>query len=142
MSNPSNAAPSPVPALRERPRVVGLVAAVQGLQGLALVLAAGLPMVLSPDATIIADSVLLTRAAEGGLLAAALLLLVGAVGLWRLRPWSWQLAMAGQGLALAQALFDYWHGDADYLSMALSATIALMLNQAEVRAAFRTQDDD
>src|SRR5262245_57212954 len=104
MSQSSHAAPNPAPAARDRPRVVGLVGAGQGLQGLTLLLAGGLPLVFSPDTTIIADSVLLTRATEGGLLAAGLLLLVGAVGLWRLRPWSWLLAMTGQGLALAQGL--------------------------------------
>jgi hypothetical protein len=62
--------------------------------------------------------------------------LVSGVGILRLRPWSWVMAMITQGINLATELANYTRGHANYLSMVASVVIVLYLNQRDVQRAF------
>jgi len=66
--------------------------------------------------------------------------LIVALGLFRIRPWAWLMAMALQGVSLATELGSYLIGEADYLAMAMSVLIVLSLNQQEVRVAFAPRE--
>ena len=63
-------------------------------------------------------------------------MLIAAVGLFRLRPWAWTLAMATQSLTLTVSLYEYLSNDPDYLVMSLGVLAVLLLNRQEVRLAF------
>ena len=63
-------------------------------------------------------------------------LALAGVGLLRLREWAWTLAMALQGLGLANALYDAYLGQPSYLALAVGSFVVLVLNQREVRQAF------
>ncbi len=62
--------------------------------------------------------------------------LVSGIGLLRLRPWAWLMAMILQGINLANELFGYARGSAVYPSMALSVLIVLYLNASDIQRAF------
>jgi hypothetical protein len=62
--------------------------------------------------------------------------LTAAIGLLRLRPWAWTLAMATQAWTLTVSLYDYLAGTPEYAVMALGVLTVLLLNQQEVRVAF------
>ena len=64
-------------------------------------------------------------------------LALASLGLLQLREWGWVLAMALQGLGLAYALYAHFHGEPQYLSLALCSFVVLVLNQREVRQAFQ-----
>ncbi|MGE3270721.1 MAG: hypothetical protein AB7P40_18350 [Chloroflexota bacterium] len=63
-------------------------------------------------------------------------LLLAGIGLLRLAPWAWTLAMATQCLTLTVTLYEYLSNDPDYLLMALGVLAVLLLNRQEVRLAF------
>jgi hypothetical protein len=62
--------------------------------------------------------------------------LVSGIGLLRLRPWAWLMAMILQGINLANELFGYARGSAIYPNMALSVLIVLYLNARDIQRAF------
>ncbi len=66
------------------------------------------------------------------------LLLAGA-GLFWMREWGWVLAMAFQGLGLANSLYAYFHQQPQFITMAVTSLVVLVLNQREVRQAFDLQ---
>jgi hypothetical protein len=68
-------------------------------------------------------------------------LALAGLGLLHLREWGWVLAMALQGLGLANALFAHLHGDRQYVQLALCSFVVLALNQREVRQAFQVQSE-
>jgi len=68
-------------------------------------------------------------AAGGGLSLASL-------SLMRMRGGGWVLAMALQGIGLADALYEAATGQPPYLLLALGSFVVLVLNQREVRQAF------
>ena len=77
---------------------------------------------------------------EGIFLALALLALVVSIGLFRLKPWAWLLAMSMEGLNLTSALTAYVVGHPEYVNMLLGIIIVMSLNQREVREAFERRD--
>jgi hypothetical protein len=83
--------------------------------------------VLGPHAIIAA-----ARYAAFGIIA----LLAGIV-LLQMRPRAWLFAMVVAVVVLAVQLLLWWQGDADYLSMALAVAVVLLMNQTEIRQAFR-----
>jgi hypothetical protein len=58
------------------------------------------------------------------------------LGLLQVKEWGWILAMAFQGLGLANALYAHIQGDRQYVSLALCSFVVLVLNQREVRQIF------
>jgi len=62
--------------------------------------------------------------------------LVAGLGVLRLRPWAWLLAMTIEAVSLALCLRWYVVGEPLYGPMALSCLIVLVLNQREVRQTF------
>jgi hypothetical protein len=77
---------------------------------------------------------------EAIFLALGPLALVVALGLFRLRPWAWFLAMTMEGLNLASALSAYAIGRPEYVTMLLGIVIVMSLNQREVRQTFEARD--
>lgn len=62
--------------------------------------------------------------------------LIVAIGLLRLSPWSWLVAMTLQGVSLAISLIARFIGNADDISLIVGVIVVMMLNQREVRGAF------
>jgi hypothetical protein len=123
----------------ERPRAVSFVAGVLLFEAF-LLAALGLLVVLVIDLPAWppgSDAAPWLSASSG--LAISLLVLLAAVGLFWMRPGAWLLAMTAQGLNLAHALVDYALGQPDYASMVLGIIVVLVLQQSEVRQAFRTR---
>jgi hypothetical protein len=59
------------------------------------------------------------------------------IGVLRLHPWAWFVAMVLQGWTLATLLVDYFiRGGGSYLNMLLAATIVFYLNTRSVRETF------
>ena len=61
------------------------------------------------------------------------------LGLLQVKEWGWILAMAFQGLGLANALYAHVQGDRQYVALALCSFVVLVLNQREVRQIFAAQ---
>jgi len=68
----------------------------------------------------------------------ALLSLLAAAGLLRVRPWAWILTMLLIGLGLAASLVGQVSGDGSDLRLALQVVSVLFLNQRAVRERFGT----
>jgi hypothetical protein len=68
-------------------------------------------------------------------------LALAGLGLLQMREWGWVLAMALQGLGLANALYAHLRGEPQYLPLALCSFVVLVLNQREVRQAFQMQTE-
>jgi len=62
---------------------------------------------------------------------------IGALGLWLLRPWGWVLTMLVVGCALAFQLLMYWGGSFSPIRLLVWTIAAFYLNQREVRAIFQ-----
>lgn len=62
--------------------------------------------------------------------------LVSSIGLLRLRPWSWLMAMLLLGCELAMQLLNYFQGRPIYLLMLVTAVLVLYLNRHSVREVF------
>lgn len=127
-----------------RPRAVTLVAWLHIVQGVVLVITGLVAFVLSgrlpgPDGTTISvtesEMVELTILA---ILATGLGIfgLVIAVGLLRLSPWAWLVAMTLQGVSLAIGLIARSVGNPDELTLLIGVIVVMVLNQQEVRGAF------
>jgi lysyl-tRNA synthetase, class II len=63
-------------------------------------------------------------------------LALASVGLMHLREWAWTLAMALQGVGLANALYDASLGQPSFVTLGVGSFVVLVLNQREVRQAF------
>jgi hypothetical protein len=132
---------------RRRPRAVSFVASLLLFEALLVVLMgavvlgvriASLPMPSSrPDDLFgpIVDALPGLGGAVVIITAGGGLLLAG-IGLLRMSEWAWVLAMALQGFGLANALYAHFHGQPQYLTLALGSFVVLVLNQREVRQAF------
>jgi hypothetical protein len=144
------AEPEPPPPRPQRPRAVSFVASLLFLEA-ALVMLVGVvvataQVALMPLAVGGADVVfgpilgilpglglaMVVVIAGGGLL-------VAGVGLLWMREWGWGLAMALQGLILANALYAYAGGRPQFFALAIGSFLVLVLNQREVRQAFEAQ---
>jgi|GEM_PF-857004 hypothetical protein len=70
--------------------------------------------------------------------------LVSSVGIFRLRPWAWIMALIVQGINLAAELLNYVNGHAFYFNMFASVIIVLYLNQRDIQRSFSVaqQRDD
>jgi hypothetical protein len=66
-------------------------------------------------------------------------LLLASAGLFWMREWGWVLAMAFQGFGLANSLYAYFHEQPQFITMAVTSLVVLVLNQREVRQAFDLQ---
>lgn len=66
-----------------------------------------------------------------------LLTVIMGMGLRTLRPWTWLVAMLIQGANLATSLFAYFNHMPNYFAMFFGVLIVFLLNQREVRHAFR-----
>lgn len=62
--------------------------------------------------------------------------LVSSVGLLRLRPWGWLMAMIVQGVSLVVNLLDYVRGDPNYFYLLFSVVVVLYLNQRGIQQVF------
>lgn len=62
--------------------------------------------------------------------------LVSSIGLLRLRPWAWLMAMLLLGCELAIQLINYFQGRPVYLLMLLTAILVLYLNRHSIREVF------
>ncbi len=58
------------------------------------------------------------------------------VGLWLLQRWAWLLLMIVTGVTLTYALFRYFAGNPDYVSMLTNVAVAFYLNDNSVQRAF------
>lgn len=76
-------------------------------------------------------------------IAAGILWLAAAMGLWMMRPWAWLLTMVVAGIALFEAflwMIEYW-GSGIGLGMSLMPIlIILYMNSRDVKAAFGIED--
>lgn len=76
----------------------------------------------------------LSAAVAGAL---SILSLAVGVGILRLRPWAWFVAMVLQGWTLATLLLTYFtHGQGNYASMLVAVVIVFYLNTRTVRETF------
>jgi len=138
---------------RRRPRAVSFVVSVLLLEALVVVLTgatlASAELANMPPPTAASGSVFepyigilpglglatVIVVAGGGLALAS-------VGLLHLREWAWTLAMALQGLGLADALYNSYQGEQQHLTLAIGSFVVLVLNQREVREAFDLRHQD
>jgi len=67
----------------------------------------------------------------------ALLGVLIAFALLRLKSWAWMAAMELQGLGLIAALYAYLRGNPNYVGMLIGIILVFYLNQQEIRAVFR-----
>lgn len=68
-----------------------------------------------------------------------IVVLLIAIGLWRLDRWAWYVAMVWTGLGLALQILLYLGGHTNYVYMAVFVVEAFYLNQREVKEVFRLQ---
>jgi hypothetical protein len=77
---------------------------------------------------------LISAALVGGL---GLFIVLSGIGILRLHPWAWLVAMALQGWTLAVFLLDYFtRGQSSYSTALLSVIIVFYLNSRTIRRAF------
>jgi hypothetical protein len=123
--------------VKRRPLGIWIIVAVQVL--LAVSLLAG--VVTNSDVLSSAPDQALTPEARAVYLAWAIMTLVFAFWLWRLKRRGWVLTMVLTGLSLAANLADWWSGDPNFVRMAFPALTAFYLNSAPVRDLFLPHDD-
>ena len=138
------------PAHRRRPAAVTILAAIQVFTALPLAMIA-VALLLDPAATLSivggvalpGDALVVEAAVVAAAYAAmAVLEVVAAVALLRLRRLGWTLAMLLAGASLASSIATWWFtGEVPTVSMLLGVATALYLNQRQVRAAFDLAGD-
>jgi hypothetical protein len=85
--------------------------------------------------------------ARGSIVTFGVLVVVAAVGMWRLRYWGWALMLALVGLALLLDLTTWWaiggteRDLALYARMLLDVVCAFYLNSSAVQSAFRADPE-
>lgn len=62
---------------------------------------------------------------------------VSGIGVLRLRPWAWLMALVVNGFSLLALLILYFRRDPFYLHMLIDSLAVLYLNQSSIRRAFR-----
>ncbi len=138
------------PARRRRPAAVTILAAIQVLTALMLAMIAA-ALLLDPAAmlpivggiAVPGDALVVEAAVVGAVFAAmAVLEVVAAVALLRLRRLGWTLTMLLAGASLASSIATWWFtGEVPTVSMLLGVATVLYLNQRQVRAAFDLAGD-
>jgi hypothetical protein len=73
----------------------------------------------------------------GILIALVFLMVVGVIGLMRMKRWAWVFLVVMMTFSLMMNLARVWIGAPQYVIMLVYAVNALLLNQPEVRRAFR-----
>jgi hypothetical protein len=134
-------------ATRRRPRAISFVASLLLVEALIVVLIGAAMATMSLAGLPLPDE--LPDGAFGplidvlpGLGLAVVIVMAGgglalaSIGLLRLREWAWVLAMALQGIGLADALWETYTGQPQHLTLAVGSFVVLVLNQREVRHAF------
>lgn len=87
---------------------------------------------VSLSSRLISDPVLLTIA--NGLIIFVWVLTI--VGLWMLQRWAWLLLMIFTGVTLTFALFRFFDGDPDYISMLTNVAVVFYLNDNSVQRCY------
>ena len=86
--------------------------------------------------------------ARVGIVLMASLVILAAIGMWRLRRWGWALMISMVGLSLAFDITVWFRNASDgrqlalYLRMGLDVVSAFYLNSAAVHRAFHREPDD
>ncbi|MDX1435393.1 MAG: hypothetical protein R3335_01185 [Anaerolineales bacterium] len=63
-------------------------------------------------------------------------LVLGVIGMLRLRRWGWVLTMVITGLGLIFSIWSYFEGNFNYVAMIVNIMIVFYLNQRDVQAPF------
>ena len=66
----------------------------------------------------------------------SLLILVSVIGVWGLRRWGWVLLMLSIGVELVIAIWQYFNGTPNYITLAISILTVFYLNQRNVQQLF------
>jgi hypothetical protein len=132
----------PVPELRRRPFGVIVVALLQlGTVLLAIVSYVG--NIQLPWEGALSELLVEHQWARVGLLLFGVLVVLAAIGMWRLRRWGWALMITLVGLSLALDITMWWRSAVEdrsiplYLRMAFDVVSAFYLNSSAVQVAFR-----
>jgi hypothetical protein len=62
--------------------------------------------------------------------------IVSSIGLLRMRPWAWLMAMIVQGISLIIYLVDYIRGAPNYVGMIFAVFVVFYLNQRDIQLLF------
>jgi hypothetical protein len=62
--------------------------------------------------------------------------IVSSIGLLRMRPWAWLMAMIVQGISMILYLADYVRGSPNYVGMAFAVFVVFYLNQRDIQRIF------
>lgn len=62
--------------------------------------------------------------------------IVSSIGLLRMRPWAWLMAMIVQGISLIIYLVDYIRGTPNYIGMIFAVFVVFYLNQRDIQLLF------
>jgi hypothetical protein len=62
--------------------------------------------------------------------------IVSSIGLLRMRPWAWLMAMIVQGISLIIYLVDYIRGAPNYVGMIFAVFVVFYLNQRDIQLMF------
>jgi hypothetical protein len=62
--------------------------------------------------------------------------IVSSIGLLRMRPWAWLMAMIVQGISLIVYLVDYIRGAPNYVGMIFAVFVVFYLNQRDIQLMF------
>jgi hypothetical protein len=62
--------------------------------------------------------------------------IVSSIGLLRMRPWAWLMAMIVQGISLIVYLVDYIRGMPNYVGMIFAVFVVFYLNQRDIQLVF------
>lgn len=133
----ATSAPCIVHHVKRRPLGIWIIVTLQML--LAVSLLAG--VVTNTDVLSSTSDQALEPATRVAYLAWAVMTLVFAFWLWRLKRRGWVLTMVLTGLSLAANLAEWWSGDPNFVRMAFPAATAFYLNSAPVRDLFLPHDD-
>lgn len=131
----------------KRPRRVTIIGSLLLLQGLALLAVAAVLITwantehldMLPQA--LAAEVQAMTLGEMMFVATALVMgifgVVSGIGLLRLRPWAWLMAMIVQGIGMIIDLIEYARGRPNYITMTFAVVVVLYLNQGSIQEAFQ-----
>jgi hypothetical protein len=62
--------------------------------------------------------------------------IVSSIGLLRMRPWAWLMAMIVQGISMIVYLVDYIRGVPNYIGMVFAVFVVFYLNQRDIQLIF------
>lgn len=138
-----------------RPRSVTLVGILLLLYGLLLSSVSAGVVVLLWNPGVVDDITPISRAITVNLLSTnqfdlmilidmlliGIVMVVGGIGILRLRGWAWLMALIGLCVHLVVQIISYWRGQPSYWEMLLSAVMILLLNLREAQQALGLVDN-